>query len=124
MPSVFFSANRKPISEVVGNDATLVESFKRANGIASGDFLYTGQAYTLDFESLESKMITSRFNQMCLKDRVTLQSMVATNGENLYSEMSFYNRYLTHAALSDVNSLIGVTGDAKNPVWMTSKKLY
>ncbi len=112
MPSVFFSANRKPISEVVGNDATLVESFKRANGIASGDFLYAGQAYTLDFESLESRMITSRFNKMCLKERVTLQNMVATNGENLYSEINFYNRYLTSAALSDVNSLIGVTGDA------------
>ncbi len=112
MPSVFFSANRKPISEVVGNDATLVESFKRANGIASGDILYAGQAYTLDFESLESRMITSRFNKMCLKERVTLQNMVATNGENLYSEINFYNRYLTHAALSDVNSLVGVTGDA------------
>lgn len=112
MPEICFSSHLCEVSDIVGDDANLVNAFRRSNGLQENDRLTPCRAYTLNFDDPLAQALVQQFNSMPLKDREAVSWCAATFGDDTNGIAAFCETNLKKERLQETGGLVGAASAA------------
>ncbi|WP_097459943.1 hypothetical protein [Mangrovitalea sediminis] len=112
MPDVYFSENSCVANDLVGNDLTVVNDFKRINGLTDEGRILPYQAYSTALGQPNTAAVIRRLNTMPYAQRKALAQSAALMGNQLHSLQRFYDKNLPLDQLSQINGLVGAGAGA------------